>query len=64
MTAKRIEADDWDNNLPVPPWVRPLTLEEQKALLKEAQDEYDRGEWVSHEEAMRQIDAMLARPRP
>ena len=64
MTSKAVRADDWVDDLPIPPWVRPLTLDEQKALLKEAQDEYDRGEWVSDEEAMRQIDAMLARPRP
>ena len=65
MTATTAKLDDdWVEDLPVPPWVRPLSLEEQRALLKEAEDEYQRGEWVTNEEAMRQIDAMLARRRP
>ncbi|QXQ05851.1 hypothetical protein KX816_16795 [Sphingosinicellaceae bacterium] len=62
MTAKRdIRDEDWVDDLPVPPWVRPLSLDEQAALIKEAQDEFDRGEGIPHDEAMRIIDAMLAK---
>ncbi len=62
MTARAKQDDsDWEfEAIPTPPWVRPLSLEEQIALLKEAEDEFERGEGIPHEEAMRQIDAMIA----
>lgn len=63
MTATTAEADDdWIDELPVPPWVRPLTADEQDALIKEAEDEIERGEGIPHEEAMRLIEEMLAKP--
>ena len=60
MTAKRAFDDDEFGDLPVPPWVRPLSIAEQDALIKEAEDELDRGEGIPHDMAMRMIEEMLA----
>ena len=63
MTAKRIEAEVWDDGLPVPPWVRPLSPDEQEALLKEAEDEFERGEGIPHEVVKAEIALMIAQAR-
>ena len=61
MTATTAKADDDRiDDLPVPPWVRPLSLDEQDALIREAEDEIDRGEGVPHEEAKALIAEMIA----
>ncbi len=63
MTA-RAELPDEDfehDSSPVPPWVRPLAIEEQRALVQEALDSLARGEGIGEAEADRRIDAMLRR---
>ena len=63
MTTKsRLKAQEIAD-LPPPPWARPLSVEDQDALIQEAEAEIDRGEGIPHAEAMRRMDAMIARFR-
>lgn len=59
MTAKRKEVIDY-SDLPAPPWVRPLSIEEQDALIAEAEAELDCGEGIPHEIVMREVAEMIA----
>lgn len=63
MTRARLQDADVFGDLPVPPWVRPLTFDEQMALIREAQDSIARGEVYTEEEADRIIDGMIAECR-
>ena len=59
--AKRDDTDWEFEAIPTPPWVRPLSLEEQLALLKEAEDEFARGEGIPNELVKVEIARMIAK---
>ena len=62
MTAKRNVLDEDQGLID---WIRrgaaPLTLDQQLALIKDADDSYARGNSHTEEEADRLIDAIIAR---
>ncbi len=63
MTANAKHNDEPSDQLPIPHWVRPLSIDEQAALIREAEDDIARGDVFNEVEANRRIDAMLARYR-
>lgn len=43
-------SDGWTKASPVPPWAKPLSKDESIADLREALEEYERGDYVSLKE--------------